>query len=211
MFKAILGEKLEQSQRFTADGERLPVTLISAGPCPVVSLKKNSLELGFGERKIKNTSKAILGQIKKVEIEKIPRFFREIRLERPLDQEESQKLKVGQIIKVGEVFAPGDKIQVTGKSWGKGFAGVVKRWGFAGGPRTHGQSDRERAPGSIGSTTTPGRVYKGKKMAGRMGGKRVTLKGLEVVEVDNEKNLLIIKGLVPGKRKSLLIIQKMKT
>ena len=97
---------------------------------------------------------------------------------------------------------------VTGISKGKGFAGVVKRWGFAGGPRTHGQSDRERAPGSIGQGTTPGRVHKGKKMPGRMGGERVTIKGLKIIEVDKEKDLLVVKGLVPGAKKGLLIIKK---
>jgi large subunit ribosomal protein L3 len=116
---------------------------------------------------------------------------------------------VGDRIKVGEVFVVGDKVNVSGTSKGKGFAGVVKRWGFAGGPRTHGQSDRERAPGSIGQTTTPGRVYKGKKMAGRMGHKRVTVKGLKVVEVNPEKNLLVISGLVPGAKGSLVLISKL--
>lgn len=112
------------------------------------------------------------------------------------------------IIEVGgnDILRPGDLVDVIGISKGKGFAGVVKRWGFAGGPRTHGQSDRERAPGSIGQTTTPGRVYKGKKMAGRMGGNRTTIKNLEIVEILDKK--LIIKGLVPGRRNSLLTIRK---
>jgi len=105
-------------------------------------------------------------------------------------------------------LAVGDKVKVTGTSKGKGFAGVVKRWHFAGGPRTHGQSDRERAPGSIGQTTTPGRVYKGKKMAGRMGGKKVTVKGLKVVEVKPEENLLVIKGLVPGAKGGKVLVSK---
>jgi len=105
-------------------------------------------------------------------------------------------------------LAVGDKVKVTGTSKGKGFAGVVKRWHFAGGPRTHGQSDRERAPGSIGQTTTPGRVYKGKKMAGRMGGKKVTVKGLKVVEVKPEEKLLVIKGLIPGNKGGLVKINK---
>lgn len=102
----------------------------------------------------------------------------------------------------------GDKVKVTGISKGKGFAGVVKRWHFAGGPRTHGQSDRERAPGSIGQTTTPGRVYKGKKMAGRMGGKKVTIRGLKVIEVKPEENLLVVKGLVPGGKNSKVMVSK---
>ena len=114
---------------------------------------------------------------------------------------------LGEVINATEVFKPGDVIDVTGISKGKGFAGVVKRHHFKGGPRTHGQSDRERAPGSIGQTTTPGRVYKGKRMAGRMGHERVTIKNLEIVEVIPEKNILLIKGAVPGARNSLLIIK----
>ena len=111
-------------------------------------------------------------------------------------------------IKVGDVFAPGDPVRVTGTSKGKGFAGVVKRHHFAGGPRTHGQSDRERAPGSIGQTTTPGRVYRGKRMAGRMVTDTVTVRGLKVIAVDPENNTVTIKGLVPGGRKGLLLVQK---
>ncbi|MBI5465216.1 50S ribosomal protein L3 [Candidatus Gottesmanbacteria bacterium] len=105
-------------------------------------------------------------------------------------------------------LAVGDKVKVRGTSKGKGFAGVVKRWHFAGGPRTRGQSDRERAPGSIGQTTTPGRVYKGKKMAGRMGGKRVTIKGLKIVEVKPEENLLVVKGLIPGPKRGKVLVSK---
>lgn len=111
-------------------------------------------------------------------------------------------------VKLDDIFSLGEKVKVTGTSKGKGFAGVVKRWKFAGGPRTRGQSDRERAPGSIGQTTTPGRVYKGKRMAGRMGGKRVTIKGLKVVEIDPEKKLLSIKGLVPGPKRGKVWIRK---
>lgn len=144
---SILGKKIGQTQKFTEEGKRIPVTRIL------------------------------------VELGKEP-------------------------AKLAEVFAVGDKVKVRGISKGKGFAGVVKRWGFAGGPRTRGQSDRERAPGSIGQTTTPGRVYKGKKMAGRMGGKRVTIKGLKIIEVKPEENLLVIKGLVPGNKGGLLVIQK---
>lgn len=105
-------------------------------------------------------------------------------------------------------LAVGDKVKVSGISKGKGFAGVVRRWKFAGGPRTHGQSDRERAPGSIGQTTTPGRVYKGKKMAGRLGGKRVTVKGLKVVEIKPEEKLLVLKGLIPGPKRGKVLVSK---
>lgn len=123
--------------------------------------------------------------------------------------EEGKQIPVSRILLESSAdLAVGDKVKVTGTSKGKGFAGVVKRWGFAGGPRTRGQSDRERAPGSIGQTTTPGRVYKGKKMAGRMGGKRVTTKGLKVVEIKPEENLLIVKGLVPGPKRGKVLVSK---
>ncbi|TSC54397.1 MAG: large subunit ribosomal protein L3 [Microgenomates group bacterium LiPW_16] len=123
--------------------------------------------------------------------------------------EEGKQIPVTRILLESSAdLAVGDKVKVTGTSKGKGFAGVVKRWGFAGGPRTRGQSDRERAPGSIGQTTTPGRVYKGKKMAGRMGGKRVTIKGLKVVEIKPEENLLIVKGLVPGPKRGKVLVSK---
>lgn len=208
MVGAILGQKIEQSQSFTAEGKMIPVTKILAGPCPVVQIKTEkdngypAVQLGFGQ-KTKNVSKPIAGHIRGAKLKIAPRFLREIKIAK-----DEEVPKVGEVINVTSVFAVGDKVQVTGTSKGKGFAGVVKRWGFAGGPRTHGQSDRERAPGSIGSTTTPGRVYKGKKMAGRLGGERVTLKNLEVVEVDAEKNLLAVSGLVPGAKGSLLVIKK---
>lgn len=213
MIRELIGVKIAQTQRFTEDGKRLPVTLVKAGSCPVVQIKTKekdgyfALQLGFGERKPKHTSKSISGHIRGANLEKAPRFLREIRLE---EQEANSlgQVKVGDAIKASDVFQAGDKVQVVGISKGKGYAGVVKRWHFAGGPRTHGQSDRERAPGSIGSTTTPGRVYKGKKMSGRMGNKRVTIKNLKVLEVKPEENILVLVGLVPGLRGSLLMIRK---
>lgn len=210
MLNAILGKKIEQSQYFRENGQRIPVTLIKAGPCPVVQIKTPkkdgyfAYQLGFGEKK--RPLKPILGHSQKGGLKIVPRYLQEVRSES--NGSDQRELKPGEVIKVGEVLKVGDKVQVTGTAKGKGFAGVVKRWGFAGGPRTRGQSDRERAPGSIGSTTTPGRVYKGKKMAGRMGGQKVTIKNLEVVEVEGEKNLLVLKGLVPGAKRSLLLIQK---
>ena len=194
-----------QIQKFLSDGQRIPVTEIQAGPCFVVEVKPGAVQLGFGERKEKKTLKPILGHIKKAGLKVIPRFLREVSANQ---EEESSNLKVGDEIKVGDIFKPGDIVDVTGTSKGKGFTGVVKRWGFAGGPRTHGQSDRERAPGSIGSTTTPGRVLKGKKMAGRAGGEKVTIKNLKVIEVNPEKNLLLVKGLVPGAKNGFLMIKK---
>lgn len=210
MINSILGIKIGQTQEFTPKGKRIPVTKIQAGPCVVVQVKQkekdgySAVQLGLSEKREKVTKKPVLGHIKKAGIKKVPRFLKEVSVE------EKTELQPGQEIKVEEVIKPGDKVDVIGISKGKGFAGVVKRWGFAGGPRTHGQSDRERAPGSIGATTTPGRVLKGKKMAGRMGGARVTVKNLEVVGVDSEKNLVTVKGLVPGNKGGLLIVNKVK-
>lgn len=197
---ALLGFKKEQSQTFTQDGKRIPVTTIQAGPCWVTHITEERYQLGFGT--MRHISKAEEGHIKKAGLKEKLRFLRSFRVGDVGD------VSLGKQITVGDVFAVGDAIRVTGTSKGKGFAGVVKRHGFAGGPRTHGQSDRERAPGSIGQTTTPGRVYRGKRMAGRMGSERVTVRGLEVVAINPDTNTLTVKGLVPGGRKGLLIIQK---
>lgn len=204
MITGLLGTKGMQSQQFTQEGKRIPVTLITAGPCWVTRIidgdSGKRLQLAFGSAK--NATKAQIGQTKKAGLDIKPRFLREFQVADVAD------LQPGKEIKVADVFAAGDKIQVMGISKGKGFAGVVKRHGFHGGPRTHGQSDRERAPGSVGSGTTPGRVYRGKRMAGRMGNDQVTVRGLEVVSVDSEKNVLTIKGVVPGAKGGLLMIQK---
>lgn len=213
MLPGILGTKLGQFQTFTQEGQRIPVTLIQAGPCSVIAVKilerdhYLAVQLGLGLKKPKNTTRALQGHFKKAGIgeQNLPRFLREIRLS-PLT--EFDDIKPGSQIKVGDVLNIGDMVRITGISKGKGFAGVVKRYHFKGGPRTHGQSDRERAPGAIGQTTTPGRVYKGKRMGGRMGNKRVTVKNLIVVGVDAEKNILTIKGLVPGPVGSILSITR---
>ena len=191
------------------EGTRVPVTRVMAGPCVVTQIKKEDkdgywgVQLGFSEKRIKNVTKPMQGHLKGVTKEKMaPRFLREVRLKKMPD------FKVGDAITIADVFKEGDKVAVTGVSKGKGFAGVVKRWGFRGGPRTHGQSDRLRAPGSIGQGTTPGRVRKGKKMAGRMGGETVTVKNLIVVEIDKEKSEMSLSGPVPGSPAGLLIIKK---
>lgn len=204
---ALLGFKKEQTQTFTADGKRIPVTVIQAGPCWVTQVEDmptyKSIQLGFGNTR--HVSKAEEGHTKKAGLTTKLRFLRSFRIGAVSDLGD---VKPGTEIKVGDVFAVGDAVRVTGTSKGKGFAGVVKRHGFAGGPRTHGQSDRERAPGSIGSGTTPGRVYKGKRMAGHMGTDRVTTGGLRVVAINPQTNTITVKGLVPGGRRGLLIIQK---
>jgi large subunit ribosomal protein L3 len=209
MIDTILAKKGEMSQTFV-EGRRVPVTKVLAGPCVVTHIKKEekdgywAVQLGFGEKRIKNVSKAVQGHLKgAIKDKKAPRFLREVRLNKEPD------LKVGDVVKVSDIFTQGDIISVSGTSKGKGFAGGVKRWGFAGGPRTHGQSDRERAPGSIGQTTTPGRVFKGKHMAGRMGNEKVTLKNLQIVSVDEENNELTISGPVPGIIGGLLTIKRL--
>jgi large subunit ribosomal protein L3 len=197
------------SQTFVEE-TRVPVTWVKIGPCVVTQIKKTehdgywAIQLGFGERKTKNVTKPLQGHLRGVIKEnKAPRFLREIRLEK------EPEFKVGDTISLDDVFKKGDEIAVTGTSKGKGFAGVVKRWRFAGGPRTHGQSDRHRAPGSIGQGTTPGRVYKGKHMAGRMGGARVTVKNLIIVDVDKENGKIAVSGPVPGTPDGLLIVKKL--
>lgn len=197
-------------QTFTKAGLRLPVTVVKSGPSLITWLRSESkdgyfaAQLGFGTRKTKNTSKPILGHLQKAlkNKEKLPRFLKEVRLD------DTTNLTVGQEIKPSEVLKPGDLVQVTGVSKGKGFAGVVKRWGFAGGPKTHGQSDRHRAPGAIGQRQTPGRVYKGKRMAGRMGGGQVTIKNLVVLSIDESAGQIKLSGPVPGARGNLLILKK---
>lgn len=202
---AYIGIKLEQTQRFLEDGRRIPVTIIGVSDSPVVSHKTkekdgySAVQIGIGTKK--KASKSILGHIRGAKLETAPRFLREIRVD-----DASEMPEVGSRVKIMESLKPGDIVDVIGISKGKGFAGVVKRHHFKGGPRTHGQSDRERAPGSIGQTTTPGRVYKGKRMAGRMGSDKVTIRNLEVIDVTEDR--LFVKGLVPGSVNTLITITK---
>ncbi|MGB2731442.1 MAG: 50S ribosomal protein L3 [Microgenomates group bacterium] len=210
----ILGEKAHQSQQFTSDGVRVPTTTIKSASCYCIGLTDTSIKLGFGRGK--NVKKPQVGELKKAGIETPLRFFREIKLnklkEASIADENGKKtltlgefkIVVGDQIKPNAIFKEGELVTVTGISKGKGFQGVVKRHGFAGGPKTHGQSDRWRAPGSIGQTTTPGRVYKGKRMAGRMGNDRVSVKGLMVMGVSDDQ--IIVKGLIPGARTALISI-----
>lgn len=218
--EAILGIKQGMMQTFTPSGRRAPVTIVKSGPNVVTQIKTAekdgywAIQLGFGAQSPKRISKPLLGHLQKALSDKtakpsekknadlFPRYLKEIRLD-----SEPKNLKVGQQILPSDVLKPGDLVQVTGISKGKGFAGVVKRWGFAGGPRTHGQSDRLRAPGAIGQGTNPGRVWKGKKMAGRMGTKQVTVKNLLVLSVSDDGEVQI-SGSVPGSRGNLLFIKK---
>ncbi len=210
--KALLGKKVQQTQRFTPEGKRIPVTLIAMEPNVVVQIKNQerdgywALQLGFGDPKT-STNKPISGHFKKAGAEKATRFLQEIRIDAPV-KDEAIPWQLGQKIAFTDLFKEGDKVKVTGLSKGKGFAGVVKRHIFKGGPKTHGQSDRWRAPGSIGSTTTPGRVLKGKRMAGHMGDEIVTVKNLKIFAIETDKNLLVIKGLVPGFKGGFVKVSK---
>jgi large subunit ribosomal protein L3 len=189
-------------QVFAEDGQAEAVTAIEAGPCVVTQVKTKDKEgydaaqLGFGQAKRLNSPQK--GHLKKLgQFE----YLREFRVA------DTKKIKVGDKVNVG-LFKEGDLVDISGVSKGKGFAGVVKRHGFAGGPKTHGQSDRHRAPGSIGATTSPGRVLKGTRMAGHMGNNRVTTRHLRVYKADPERNLLLVKGAVPGAKNGLLLIEK---
>lgn len=207
--KFILGTKQEMSQIFDEKGKVVPVTLIKAGPVTILQIKKKekdgytAAQIGFGERKLKNIKKPQKNHMKGF-IEKNgygARFVKEFRLQ----EDEIDKYNLGDEI-ITEIFNEGDKVEVSGVSKGKGFQGVVKRHGFHGGPRTHGQKHSEREPGSIGSVW-PQRVLKGKRMAGRMGSDRVTVKGLKIIKIDKENNILAIKGAIPGRRGTLLEIK----
>lgn len=210
MVNSILAKKIKMTQTFEGN-TRTPITVVNAGPCVVTFIKKedkhgyNSIQMGFETRKLKNTSKPLQGHLKettKTEEKNSPRYLKEVKVE------EDETLKVGDEIKLTDIFAPGDVVAVTGISKGKGFAGGIKRYGFRGGSKTHGQSDRHRAPGSIGQGTTPGRVYKGKRMAGHMGQEQVTVRNLKVVSINPESNELWIKGPVPGANGSVLFIKR---
>lgn len=205
------GIKIKQQQAFDDHNLRIPLTEVVVDPCTVIQIKTenkdgyNALQVGFAQNKEKNITKPLIAHLKKAGKDVRSRYLKEIRLAK---DQNLDTLKVGTVIKVADVFTPGDIVDVIGTSRGKGFTGVVKRHHFKGGPRTHGQSDRERAPGSIGQTTTPGRVYKGKRMAGRSGGKQITVKNLRVFKIDSENNRLIIRGLVPGVANSIVMISK---
>ena len=206
MMKGILGKKVGMTQIFDDNGVVVPVTLIEAGPCYITQKKTqekdgyNAVQLGFSEMRDNKLNKPIAGHLKRANAPTV-KYLREFRVSNPDDYEEGQKIDVS-------IFRVGDKVDVTGTSKGKGFAGVVKRHHFAGGPKTHGQSDRWRAPGSVGAGSTPGRVLKGMRMAGRMGNERVTVQNLKIALVDPEKNILAIKGAVPGGKNGLIIINE---
>ena len=202
MVTGILGRKVGMTTVFTPDGLAIPVTVVEAGPCYVTQIRTaekegySAVQLGFGEKRhLKKPEEGHLKNLPKLQ------HLREFVLGADGAPAVGEKIDCS-------IFTPGEAVDVVGTSKGKGFAGVVKRHHFRGGPKTHGQSDRHRAPGSIGATTTPGRVFKGMRMAGHMGNERVTVKNLRVVRAEPERNLLLLSGPVPGPRNGLLLIRK---
>ena len=202
MLRGFLGKKIGMSQIFRDNGQSVPVTVIQAGPCAVTQIKSketdgyNAVQLGFGATK--NLNKPERGHLKNSDPVK---HLREVKADNLEDYSVGQQINV-------DIFDVGEKIDVIGTTKGKGFAGTMKRHGFGGGPRTHGQSDRGRAPGSIGGGATPGKVYKGLKTSGHMWNEQVTVKNLEIVQIDQDRNLLVVKGGVPGAPNGLLVIRR---
>ena len=208
MFQGIIGKKIGMTQLFQESGETVAVTAIQAGPSVVTQVKNrdrdgyDAIQVGFIENKVKQSQ---LNSPEKGHL----RGLEDVRYLREFRTDDISSVKRGDKVDVG-FLKHGDLINIIGFSKGKGFAGGVKRHHFAGGPKTHGQTDRHRAPGSIGATTFPGRVLKGQRMAGHMGNRRVTARNLEVIQADPERNLLLVKGAVPGADGGLLIIEKVR-
>lgn len=205
MQKAIIGKKIGMTQIFDAAGKVIPVTVIEAGPCPVVQKKTveidgyEAVQVGFGEKKEKRSNKPELGHFKKSGVS-VRKVLKEFRLE------DISALNLGDEIKC-DVFAEGDRVDVTGTSKGKGYAGVIKRWGTHRLKETHGTGPVHRHPGSMGACSTPSRVMKGKKLPGHMGAERVTVLNLDVVKVDAERNLILVRGAVPGPKGGIVTIK----
>ena len=204
MKKAILGKKLGMTQLFGEDGVLIPVTVIEAGPCRVIQKKTaendgyEAVQVGFLEKKEKHTTKPLQGHFKKAGTGYM-KYLKEFKLEN------AAEMNVGDEIKE-DVFAEGDAVDVTGISKGKGYAGTIKRWGTHRGPMTHG-SGYHRGPGSMGACSSPSRVMKGKKLAGHLGVEKVTIQNLSIVKIDAEKNILAIRGAVPGPKGGLVVIK----
>jgi len=202
----LIGKKIGMTRIFTEEGHAVPVTVVEAGPCPVVQVKTEeadgyrAIQLGFGAQKEKRATKAELGHAKKASVEAAPAILREFA------PDDGAEYELGQALTV-ELFEAGDEVKVTGTSKGRGFQGVMKRHGFTGRPGSHGHP-KARIPGSMGPGTDPSRVIKGKKLPGQMGGVRNTIRNIEVVKVDPERNLLFLKGGVPGSRNSYVLITK---
>ncbi len=203
----LIGRKVGMTRVFDEEGRAVPVTVLEAGPCPVVQVKSlardgyAAVQIGYGARKHKRSSRAELGHAKKhADLDAAPRLLREFRAVEGEEYEPGQELTV-------DLFSAGERVRVTGVTKGRGFQGVVKRHGFAGRPASHGHP-MARTPGSMGPGTDPSRVIKGKKLPGRMGGKRRTIRNLEIVRVDSDRNLLFVMGGIPGSRNSFVLVRR---
>ncbi len=207
----IIGKKIGMTTLYDSEGRSMPCTVIEGGPCIVTQIKTlakdgyKAVQLSYDEKKEKNTTKPLLGHFKKANTSpkrKLVEF-------RNFDEGLEQEITLGQTICIKDIFIEGEYIDVIGTAKGKGFQGVVKRYGFSGvGGRTHGQHDRERAPGSIGASSFPSRVFKGMRMAGRTGGQRVKVGNLKVLQIFPEKNLIVVSGAIPGASNSYIILEK---
>lgn len=221
--KGILGKKIGMTHIFTENGERVPVTVIEAGPCYVTQVRTladngyTAIQLGFDParqaERLTRGERGHLGLLKTDEKhpqrKKLPAEVPPLRVLREVRVSADERYTEGQVITV-DIFRVGDRVNIVGTSKGRGFAGVVKRHHFGGGPRTHGQSDRTRAPGAIGAGTTPGKVIKGKRMAGHMGAARVTAQHVDVVLVDADRNLIGVRGSVPGASGDLVLVKEVR-
>lgn len=207
MIAGLIGKKIGMSQVFGPDGNIVPVTVIQAGPCVVVQRKEtgtdgyNAVQIGFGARRSRRVNKAEQGHVVKAGKGAF-NVLREIRADTV------PQYGVGQEIKAADLFKAGDRVDVTATSKGKGFAGVIKRWGFGGFPASHGTHEYFRHGGSIGNRSFPGRVFKGKKMAGQLGNAKITVQNLEIITVRSEEHVLVIKGSVPGANGAVLMVRR---
>lgn len=206
MVKGLIGRKVGMTQVFEETGKAIPVTVIEAGPCPIVQVKTQerdgyqAVQLGFGARKENKFNSPLKGHFAKANVPPT-QILREFKVE------SLEEVNVGDTVDAG-LFSEGELVDVTGTSKGHGFAGVVKRWGFAGGRKSHGGEQDLRRPGAIGASATPSRVFKGKRMPGRYGAKRHTVQNLTVIQADPERNLLVVKGAIPGPPNGFLLIRK---
>jgi large subunit ribosomal protein L3 len=206
--KGIIGKKIGMTQVFDEQGNVIPVTVIQAGPCYVTQIRQQdrdgyiAVQLGFEETKPQRLTQGQLGHLRRNNLPAL-KYLREFRIKAngsDVDVEEGQEIKV-------DVFEKGEYVDVVGTSKGRGFAGGIKRHGFKRQPKTHGQSDRERAPGSVGQRSFPGKTFKGQRMAGRYGGDRITIQNLEVVVIDTDRNLIAVRGSIPGSKDGLVIVK----
>ncbi len=215
----LIGQKIGMTSIFNKAGKNIACTVVEVGPCVITQVKTmdtdgyNALQIGFGEAKAKNTSKAMIKHLEKAGTAPKRKIteFRDFNVDALISPEEGEvgPKGLGDLLTVAEVFAEGDKVSVSGSTKGKGFQGVVKRYNFKGvNDATHGQHNRQRAPGSIGAASYPAKVFKGMRMGGRMGNTKVKIQNLEVVKIFPEKNLLLIKGALPGHKGAYVIIEK---